>query len=56
MSIAQSKNKHSQNKYNFILSNGQNYWNLSKNVRCNINGKFRIKKKNEIIYRELKDV
>lgn len=51
MSESQSKEKHSQNKYVFTLSNGENYWELPKNMRANINGKFRIKNTNVISYK-----
>jgi len=51
ISESQSKEKHSQNKYIFTLSNKENYWDLPKNMRANINGKFRIKNTNVITYK-----
>ncbi len=48
----QKKNEHHKNKYVFILSNNQNYWEFfTKNERCNLNAKFREKKTNTITFK-----
>lgn len=55
MKMAQIGYKSPSNKYIFVLSNGENYWEFfSKNERCNINGKFRVKNTNIIIFKNIK--
>jgi len=54
MKNAQTKYNSPSNKYYFELSNNQNYWEFfTKNERNNINGKFREKHTNVIIFKNI---
>jgi len=52
MSLNRSGTKHPQNKYDYILSNGLNFWkDLTHNQKQDIRGRFRKNKTTKIIYK-----